>query len=364
MRPVLCLRVFVLVAVFQLASPVPIALAVEPEVFTVTSEDDTDGSTCGSTCTLRQAINAANGHASTTPDSIVFNITGSGVHTITPAAGGLPAITEPVIIDGTTQPGASCTNGLRIEIDGSNANTSVNGLELIFQAGATTIRGLAINPFIGGGAGSGIYSNAPGATFRCNYLGVDPTGSNLLPNTFGIRLGRPGTIGGVSAGDRNNYLRKQLRHLSPDRRTDARVGDPGQLHRHRPHRHDRPGQRLHGDPGPQHRRCPNRWHQRGCRERDRAMERASGCSGRTTSLPGIGSARRRTVLARWAMTDRVSRSGPPVRRRRRGIRSVVRAQVPATSSRSTASRACSFRTTSTQRSTTASSAIRSIRTAP
>src|ERR1039457_4231341 len=51
---------------------------------------------------LQQAIldaNAANGL-----DTIIFQIPGSGVHTISPT-NILPAITDPVVIDGTTQPG-------------------------------------------------------------------------------------------------------------------------------------------------------------------------------------------------------------------------------------------------------------------
>jgi len=53
---------------------------------------------------LRQAITDANNHAGL--DTIDFNIPGSGVQTITPASD-LPAITDPVIIDGYTQTGAS-----------------------------------------------------------------------------------------------------------------------------------------------------------------------------------------------------------------------------------------------------------------
>src|SRR5947207_184971 len=45
---------------------------------------------------LRQAIIDANAHSG--PDSISFNIPGSGVRTITPATE-LPAVTSPVVID-------------------------------------------------------------------------------------------------------------------------------------------------------------------------------------------------------------------------------------------------------------------------
>src|SRR5262245_26474094 len=51
---------------------------------------------------LRQAITDANNTAGA--DAIDFNISGAGVHTITPASQ-LPFITGQVTIDGTTQPG-------------------------------------------------------------------------------------------------------------------------------------------------------------------------------------------------------------------------------------------------------------------
>ena len=52
---------------------------------------------------LRQAILDSNASVGV-PDTIAFNIPGTGVRTITPLTG-FPTITDPVIIDGTTQPG-------------------------------------------------------------------------------------------------------------------------------------------------------------------------------------------------------------------------------------------------------------------
>src|SRR2546423_510284 len=76
---------------------------------------------------LRQAI--LNSNVNPGSDIIQFNIPGPGVHTISPMSQ-LPDITDPVIIDGYTQHGASQnTNGpglgdnavLQIELDGTNA---------------------------------------------------------------------------------------------------------------------------------------------------------------------------------------------------------------------------------------------------
>jgi len=66
--------------------------------FTVTSTGD---SGAGS---LRQAITDANNAAGA--DTIAFNITGSGVHTIA-ISSALPTITGATTIDGYTQSGAS-----------------------------------------------------------------------------------------------------------------------------------------------------------------------------------------------------------------------------------------------------------------
>ena len=86
-------------------------------------------------CTLRAAMEEANASAGT--DAIAFNIPGPGPYTIRPASA-LPSITDPVVIDGYTQPGAipnsnPITTGsnavLKIELDGSNAGAgSVDGL--------------------------------------------------------------------------------------------------------------------------------------------------------------------------------------------------------------------------------------------
>ena len=65
-------------------------------IFTVTNNND---SGAGS---LRQAITDANNHAGA--DTIEFNISGGGVHTIT-LASALPSVTDPAVIDGSTQPG-------------------------------------------------------------------------------------------------------------------------------------------------------------------------------------------------------------------------------------------------------------------
>ena len=108
-------------------------------------------------CTLRAAIMESN--AAVSADTIAFNISGTGPHTIQPASV-LPGITDPVVIDGYTQPGATANTNpvglglntvLMIELDGSLAGTGtgIDGLKV--YAGHSTVRGLVINHFDGNG---------------------------------------------------------------------------------------------------------------------------------------------------------------------------------------------------------------------
>lgn len=148
-------------------------------VFVVNSTNDPGNGNCNAAeCTLREALIAANANGAT-QDTIQFNIPGAGPHVITLAAA-LQPILQPLIIDGLTQPGASCT-GLpadpRIVVNGSGLPGGVQGL--VINAGNTRIRGLVIQRFSSHGvvlqAGSGI-------VLECNYIGVNAAGVNDLGN--------------------------------------------------------------------------------------------------------------------------------------------------------------------------------------
>jgi parallel beta-helix repeat protein len=158
--------------------------------FTVTNTND---SGAGS---LRQAIIDANNHANTDGDEIIFTIAGTGVHTIRPNSA-LPAITDPVVLDGTTQSGFSGTPV--IELDGTNAGASVTGLRI--AAGPTTVRGLAINRF----GGNGIIVSSSNNLIVGDFIGTDPAGGTALANGGdGILVSfSTNTIGGTDSGDRN-----------------------------------------------------------------------------------------------------------------------------------------------------------------
>ena len=159
--------------------------------FTVTNTDDAGAGS------LRQAILDANANPGT--DTIDFNIPGAGVHTISPATQ-LPSISDPVVIDGYSQPGASPNtdpNGfdgtLLIELSGAGAGPNVNGLDI--SAGGSTVRGLVINRFRGlGGSGNAIFpSTAGGNHIEGNFLGTDAGGTLAQGNEDNAHHPRPPT---------------------------------------------------------------------------------------------------------------------------------------------------------------------------
>ena len=151
-------------------------------------------------------------------NTIAFDIPGAGVHTIKPTSA-LPKITAPVTIDGYTQPGSrpnSLAVGdnavLRIELDGSGGTAGFTGLDI--TAGHTTVQGLVINHFAGGGGilGFGIIVDAVGAGMpnaggndvEGDFIGTDPTGTIAEGNQVGVFVRAPDTtIGGLTPAARN-----------------------------------------------------------------------------------------------------------------------------------------------------------------
>jgi serine/threonine protein kinase len=160
-----------------------------PRTFEVTTAAD------GGPGSLRYALIAAN----STPglNRIAFAI-GEGRQTIA-VKSPLPALIDPVILDATTQPGYQGTP--LIEIDGHEAGGYVNGLTVI--AGGATIRGIAVNRFLGSAI---LIQDQGGNIVAGNYLGVGldgeaPQGNG--ENGLLIRDSPRNRIGGSSASDRN-----------------------------------------------------------------------------------------------------------------------------------------------------------------
>jgi len=163
------------------------ALAAEASTFTVDSTgDDADASagdgscaTSQNACTLRAAIQEANLHSG--PDTIAFNIPGSGVQTIT-LSSGLPSITDKsgaTTIDGYTQPGSSANTDPSV----SNATITVQVTAssfpeshgLYMTSPGNIVRGLALfgikNPITLFG------SDAHDNTIAGNFVGTNAAGS-------------------------------------------------------------------------------------------------------------------------------------------------------------------------------------------
>lgn len=172
--------------------------------FTVTNTDDTGPGS------LRQAISAANGSPGL--DTITFNVPGIGPQTIQPLSP-LPPITDPVVIDGYTQPGASPNSVspgdnavLMIVLDGTNAGSDACGLNI--TAGGSTVLGLVVNRF----GSHGVLLNGAGSNVLVgNFIGTDVTGTIARGNGWaqdagGVYIAQSSgsnVVGGTGTAERN-----------------------------------------------------------------------------------------------------------------------------------------------------------------
>jgi hypothetical protein len=161
-----------------------------PSTFTVTNTDDAGPGS------LRQAI--LDNNATPGLNTIAFNIDEGGLQTIRPGSA-LPTITNPVILDGTTEPGYAGTP--LIELTGDAAGRGVNGLTI--TAGDSTVTGMAVNGF----SGNGIFFETNGSNVvTADYIGTDVTGTEIVANGgdgLGFLFVSNNTIGGTSPGAGN-----------------------------------------------------------------------------------------------------------------------------------------------------------------
>jgi hypothetical protein len=193
--------------------------AISATIVVTSAADPTDAQ-----CTLHDAITAANTNAAVGgcaagavgSDTITFNIPATdarcspvtGVCTIKPAAT-LPEFTEPVLINGYSQPNThanTLTVGddavLLIEIDATNLNP-VFGFKS--TSSGSTVRGLIINHINANGIYCQYEACANNLTIAGNFLGVDHTGTTVVglqpPIYLSTSTGM--TIGGSTPADRN-----------------------------------------------------------------------------------------------------------------------------------------------------------------
>ncbi|MGE5212605.1 MAG: CSLREA domain-containing protein [Nitrospirota bacterium] len=212
----------------------PTPTATPAMTFTVTSTADTDGTTCGVGCTLRQAVNASNAQPPPmgTTNLIQFNIPSNDpgcdptTHvctiTLTDCLGRsgnfCSGLSQPVIIDGYTQPGASANTlaigdnaNIRIKIIGDPGGDRVvqfcspTACGLPGDSSGSTVRGLCIagianthQPLVFFGSNNDVVTG--------NFLGVDTDGMTVISDgdPVDVRQTMSGSIiGGTSPAARN-----------------------------------------------------------------------------------------------------------------------------------------------------------------
>ncbi len=163
-----------------LPAPLPAA------TFTVTTTAD---SGAGS---LRQAILDANANPGT--DTIDFAIAGAGIHLIS-VASTLPIVSDPVLIDGTTQPGYA--GSPLIELTGD----TILGFGLRISAGASTLRGLAVQGF----STCVHFLTGGGSLVESCYIGTHADGTAGLSSGTGVSIQNSdgNTIGGTTPSSLN-----------------------------------------------------------------------------------------------------------------------------------------------------------------
>lgn len=225
------------VAAYQRPTDSPDMTPTPAMTFTVTSTADTDGPTCGSGCTLRQAVNASNANPPPigTTNLIAFNIPSSDpgcdatTHVCTIAltdclgrSGNFcTGLSQPVIIDGYTQPGASSNTlaigdnaVVRIKIIGDSISfspvirlCSATGCGLTGDSSGSTVRGLCLAG-ITNTHETLVFLGSNNDLVTGNFIGVDTDGTTIVSDGTPIQVNGNGTasgsiIGGTSPSARN-----------------------------------------------------------------------------------------------------------------------------------------------------------------
>ncbi len=158
--------------------------------FTVTTVSDGLHGGCNATCSLRDAIAAANG--TTAPDTIAFGVDGDFDQLDTP----LPPVTAPLTIDGSTAPN---WNGSPTVILHSFLNGVYTEGELVLTSPNVTVENIGFQdvfvPILVGPPGG---DTVKGVVFKGHIAATDNF-ATVVVNSAG------NTIGGVGGGEGNSY---------------------------------------------------------------------------------------------------------------------------------------------------------------
>lgn len=173
-------RVSVVCAVLILA--ISFAQSANAATYSVTTTADNGDDTNPTSGSLRAAIITAN--ATPAADTINFSVSG----TISPPTS-LPAITQPLIINGYSATGSAAATSsvpatLVVELNGANAGESGIGLQFSVTSGTCTttncrVLGLAINRFMS----AGIRINNGSVGILGNFVGTDINGTSNICGT-------------------------------------------------------------------------------------------------------------------------------------------------------------------------------------
>src|SRR5271157_772237 len=158
----------------------PIIEAMEPRLLlaTIVVNNPTDTPMEGQT-DLRQAIDDSN--ATPGPNTIDFKISGNGPFTIA-LNSPLPPVAQPVVIDGTSQPGYSGVPLISLTPSTTPPSTvdPFTGDGLTLLGGGSTVQGLDIEGFNGNGIR---ITRGGGNVIQNNRIGTDPAGTTARLNS-------------------------------------------------------------------------------------------------------------------------------------------------------------------------------------
>ena len=183
---------------FDAPRPLEPRLMPTGNIFVVTNTS-ANIATSGSLAFAIEDVNSDSSDSAANPDEIEFSIPGgAGVHQIIHITSGL-AVSEPVLIDGTTQPGYAGSPLIDIAGDQLPANTT----GLAITASSSVVQGISLKKM----PGDALVVTGANDLIQSNYVGIDDTGTG--PNTaangsIGIAVaGSHDTIGGTTASARN-----------------------------------------------------------------------------------------------------------------------------------------------------------------